>query len=35
MSIVHEESNLIWYNAKSEDSHKNWTVALEKFLEGG
>ncbi|GFG39926.1 hypothetical protein Cfor_08983 [Coptotermes formosanus] len=33
MSSVHEGSNLIWYNVNSEDSHKNWTMALETFLE--
>jgi hypothetical protein len=35
MSSVHEGSNLIWYNANSQNSHKHWTVALETFLEGG
>jgi hypothetical protein len=35
MSSVHEGSNLIWYKAIHQDSHKHWTEALEKFLEGG
>jgi hypothetical protein len=30
----HEGSSLIWYNATSEDNHKNWTMELETFLEG-
>jgi sodium/potassium-transporting ATPase subunit beta len=33
MSAEHEESNLIWYKAHSQDSHKHWTMALEEFLE--
>lgn len=32
-STEHEESSLIWYNASSENSHKNWTMNLETFLE--
>jgi hypothetical protein len=30
----HEGSALIWYNASSETNHKNWTMSLEKFVEG-
>jgi hypothetical protein len=34
ISVEHEGSSLIWYNASSENNHKNWTMNLEKFLEG-
>jgi hypothetical protein len=34
MSAAHEGSNLIWYKASYQDSHKHWTMALEEFLEG-
>ncbi|PNF41571.1 Sodium/potassium-transporting ATPase subunit beta-2 [Cryptotermes secundus] len=34
LSMEHEGSTLIWYNASSKNNHKNWTMNLDTFLEG-